>query len=82
MNRDEEMKMTYSRLYAAGGKKCVSVRFERGEDVAEGGLPECKIKKNRGFSTEEVEGLEHYLELKCDEIYAKAKEISKITHWI
>ena len=76
------MKLTYSRLYALGGKRHVSVRFERGGDVAEGSIPECKIKKNSGFSAEEVEGLENYLELKCDEIFAKAKEISDVRHWI
>lgn len=82
MNREEEVKLTYSRLYAQGGKRHVSVRFERGADVAEGTLPEGKIKKNSGFSAEEVAGLENYLELKCDEIFAKAKEISDIKHWI
>ena len=46
--------------------------------MAEGTLPPGKITKNKGFTEKEIAGLELYLELKCDEIYAKAKELGKI----
>ena len=39
-----------------------------------------KITKNHGFSDKEVAGLEIYLEMNCDEIYKKAKEIGKFTN--
>ena len=39
------------------------------------------MTKNQGFLEEEIKGLELYLELKNDEIFAKAKEISNIKHW-
>ncbi|MFR4350982.1 MAG: hypothetical protein ACLT3H_04830 [Roseburia sp.] len=81
MNRAEEMKMTHSGILVKKGRRHVSVRFERGEDVAEASLPECKVTENRGFSEEEVGGLENYLESKNDEIFLKAKEISNIRHW-
>lgn len=81
MNHEEEVKLTHSGIYSSGGKRHVSVRFERGADVAEGSIPACKIKKSNGFSTEEIEGLENYLELKSDEIFEKAKEISNFKHW-
>lgn len=61
MRRDEEMKMTHSGILVKNGKRYVSVRFERGSDVAEAMLPDCKVTKNTGFSKEEVEGLEGYL---------------------
>ena len=77
MNKDEEVKLTHSGFLKVDGKRCVSVRFERGRDVAEGLLPPGKITKNSGFSAEEIVGLENYLELKCDEIYEKARELGK-----
>lgn len=81
MNRQEEVKMTHSGILAAGGRRYVSVRFERGKDAAEGRLPECKITENHGFTPEEVSGLESFLERQCDEIFRKAKEINPIRNW-
>lgn len=81
MNRKEEVKLTHSGILAVKGRRHVSVRFERGRDVAEGTLPECRIKKSSGFSPEEVKGLEDYLVQECDVIFQKAKEISNIKHW-
>ena len=62
MNKQEEVKFTQSGFLKIDGKKRVSVRFERGSDIAE------------------VAGLEIYLEMNCDEIYKKAKEIGKFTN--
>ncbi len=81
MNREEEVKMTHSGILAGKGRRRVSVRFERGADVAEGSIPECKITENHGFSGEEKEGLEAYLEQACDEIFRKAKELNNIRNW-
>lgn len=81
MDRAEEMKMTHSGILVKKGRRHVSVRFERGADMAEASLPECKVIKNHGFSEEEITGLELYLELKNDEIFEKAKAISGIKHW-
>ena len=80
MNKQEEVKFTQSGFLKIDGKKRVSVRFERGSDIAEGMLPPGKITKNHGFSDKEVAGLEIYLEMNCDEIYKKAKEIGKFTN--
>ena len=81
MNKEEELKLTHSGILVKQGRRHVYVRFERGSDIAEASLPECKVIKNQGFSEEEVAGLELYLEMKNDEIFAKAKEISNIKHW-
>ena len=62
MNKQEEVKFTQSGFLKIDGKKRVSVRFERGSDIAEGMLPPGKITKNHGFSDKEVAGLEIYLE--------------------
>ena len=78
MNREEEVKLTHSGILAKDGRRYVSVRFERGEDVAEARLPECKVTKNKGFTEQEVGGLEAYLERENNAIFAKAKEINPI----
>lgn len=78
MNKDEEVKLTHSGILAREGRRYVSVRFERGDDIAEARLPECKVTKNRGFTEEEVAGLEAYLERENDAIFDKAKSINPI----
>lgn len=64
MRREEEVRLTHSGIFAKDGRRCVSVRFERGRDVAEAILPACRVTKNEGFTDEEVRGLEQYLESK------------------
>ena len=81
MNREEEVTLTHSGILVKNGKRHVSVRFERGRDIAEASLPECRVTKNQGFSEEEVSGLESFLAEKNDEIFAKAKEINHIKNW-
>ncbi len=81
MKRDEEMKMTHSGILAKDGRRYVSVRFERGGDVAEAVLPGCKVIRNSGFSEEEVQGLESYLMQENDNIFARAKKLNNIRNW-
>lgn len=76
LNPDEEMKMTYTSVVTKDNKPMISLRFERGSDVCEGVVPECVIKKNNGFSSEEVEALEQYLRMNKKEIIDQAKGIS------
>lgn len=81
MDKSEEMRLTHSGIVVKEGRRHVLVRFERGEDIAEASLPACKVTKNDGFSEEEIAGLELYLQMENDNIFAKAKAISNIKHW-
>lgn len=81
MDKSEEMRLTHSGIVVKEGRRHVLVRFERGEDIAEASLPECKVTNNDGFSEEEIAGLELYLQMENDNIFAKAKAISNIKHW-
>ena len=54
----------------------ISIKFERGNDICEGSVPECIISKNDGFTDEEIEGLEHYLRMNKKEIIEQGKSIS------
>lgn len=76
----QEMKLTYSGFLTINGQRCVSVSFERGEDIAEGTVPGCKITKNKGFTNEEINRLEEYLQVNMDQIMKSAREISSLTH--
>ena len=81
MKKDDEMKLTHTGIYVKKGRRHVSVRFERGGDVAEATLPECKVTKSSGFSEDEIAALELYLRQENDNIFAKAKAITGIRHW-
>ena len=76
MGNKEEMKMTYSGIVVADGKKKVSIVFEAGDASAEGSLPDCKITKSTGFEEDEIVMLEKYLQMNQMEIIKKAKEIT------
>ena len=78
MHSDEELKMTYSGIVPIQGKPGMSVRFERGTDMAEGILPACEIQRSNGFSGEELEALKVYLQEHKRELMEKAKQMSNI----
>lgn len=76
----QEMKLTYSGVFRSDGRVCSSVCFERGENVAEGIIPEGKITKNKGFSEEEVLQLENYLRDNSKQLMEEAHKISTLEH--
>ncbi len=76
-----ELKMTYSCVLTKEKQKIVYVSFERAGAYAEGIVPEGKIKRQKGFTQEEILQLELYLKLNGDSILKNAKEISGIKHW-
>ena len=75
-----ELKMTHSTVLSRDGRPFVAVMIERGKDVAEGTIPECRITRNNGFSSEEVAELEAYLEEHRKEIIEAAKGISSLSN--
>lgn len=78
INTEQEMRMTYSGIVVADGKKKVSVTFERGSDLAELSIPECKVTKSHGFEDDELIMLEKYVQINQIDIINKAKEITGI----
>ena len=85
---NDDLTMTYSAIVTGKDKKKqVRVQFERTndakkKDLAEGILPDCRIVKCSGFTTEEVGQLEQYLQLNHDDIMSKAKMISNHLKWL
>lgn len=81
MGQQDEVTFTHSSILSREGKPYVSVRFERGSDMAEGGVPSCSITESKGFSREEVLQLEEYLKENARDILKSAKNISGIMNW-
>ena len=87
INQEKELTFTYtSILHDKKGEKVVRVCFERkgdkGREYAEGVVPEGKIDASFGFSKEEIEKLEEYLQENSGDIMLKARKITGITHWL
>lgn len=70
-----------SRLRNAG-KQIVRVSFFRGEDYADGILPDIRIEKAKGFSQDEIGQLERFMREHQEEIFAKAKAIDPMKNWL
>lgn len=81
MRDESSIKITHSTVLSKDGKPFVAVSFERGEDCAEGTVPDCIILRNSGFTEDEVEELEDYMDRYKKEIIEGAKKISSFKHW-
>ena len=79
---NDEVTFTYSGILTRGNHKFICVRFERNrgvkKDYAEGEVPECTIKKQQGFSKEEIRQMEEYLAAEKDNIIVEAKKLNNI----
>ncbi len=79
---DEELCMLVSALLGKNGKQYARVSFVRGEDTAEGIVPDGRLEHVSGFSEEEAAGLKLYLAANKDTILAQAKQIDPLTNWL
>lgn len=83
MGKQDELRMTYSGLLMKDEEKMVRVCFERGEsDYAEGIVPRGKIVKSQGFTEEEVDQLEIYLQEQATDIIHRAKDVNFLKEWL
>lgn len=80
--KPEEIRMLVSSMLEKSGKRYARVSFLRGEDTAEGIVPDGTIEHVSGFSEEEVAGLKLYLVANKDIILAQAKQIDPLTNWL
>lgn len=58
---DNELKMSVSPICVKDGKRYAFVSFSDGARMAEGKIPDCEIVFSKGFSEDEVVGLETYM---------------------
>ena len=78
----EEVRLLVSGVVGKDGRKIIRVFFQRGEDCAEGILPEGMITLAKGFSEEELRGLETYLRTHQKEITIQAREVNPLRNWL
>lgn len=74
----EEMSVLVSGMLHKGDKTFVRVSFLRGQDWAEGIVPDGVIEKSEGFTKEEIGKLEDYLAGDKEQIMKQAKGVNPI----
>lgn len=72
------VKMLVSGMLKKDGKSFTRVSFMRGNDWAEGLVPDGLIEKSEGFSEEELGQLRDYLVLETDMILEQAKSVNPL----
>ena len=77
-----EVRMLVSSLLKKDGKPYARVSFLRGNDIAEGIVPDGTLEHISGFSEEEVAGLKFYLTANKEAILAQARQIDPLTNWL
>lgn len=75
----DEVKLDISGVTEKDGKKRAYILFTRGNDHAEGYIPECILTKVQGFTDEEKVGLERYLKANLTELKKRAAKVNPIT---
>ncbi len=75
----EEITLDISGVVEKDGKKIARIRFSRGEDFAEGYIPDCVLTKVQGFTDKEASQLVDYLRANLTEFKKRAAGINPLT---
>ena len=73
-----DVNLDISGVVEKNGKKIAHIRFTRGEDVAEGYIPDCVFTKVKGFTDEETEQLTDYLRANLTDLKKRAAAINPL----
>ena len=75
----DEVTLNLSGVVEKDGQKIAYVRFSRGDDFAEGYIPDCIFTKVQGFTEDEVSMLTDYLRANLTELKKRAAGINPLT---
>ena len=75
----DEVTLNLSGVVEKDGKKIAYVRFSRGDDFAEGYIPDCIFTKVQGFTDDEVSMLTDYLRANLTGLKKRAAGINPLT---
>ena len=75
----DEVTLNLSGVVEKDGQKIAYVRFSRGDDFAEGYIPDCIFTKVQGFADDEVSMLTDYLKANLTELKKRAAGINPLT---
>lgn len=81
-SKEQPMQMICSGILRKDGEKIIYVRFERGEDFAEGSLPAAKITSYCGFSQDELRQFEEYMSENRFAIIEQAKSVNLMKNFM
>ena len=76
MKESDELTMQVSPICRKDGKKVAYVTFKDTTRSAEGIIPACMIIKNKGFTEDEVIGLEVYMKGNLEELKKMAASVN------
>ena len=74
----DEVTLNLSGVVEKDGQKIAYVRFSRGDDFAEGYIPDCIFTKVQGFTDDEVSMLTDYLRANLTELKKRAAGINPL----
>lgn len=75
----DEVTLNLSGVVGKDGQKIAYVRFSRGDDFAEGYIPDCIFTKVQGFTEDEVSMLTDYLRANLTDLKKRAAGINPLT---
>ena len=75
----DEVTLNLSGVVEKDGQKIAYVRFSRGDDFAEGYIPDCIFSKVQGFTDDEVSMLTDYLRANLTELKKRAAGLNPLT---
>ena len=75
----DEVTLNLSGVVEKDGQKIAYVRFSRGDDFAEGYIPDCIFTKVQGFTDDEVSMLTDYLRANLTGLKKRATGINPLT---
>ena len=75
----DEVTLNLSGVVEKDGQKIAYVSFSRGDDFAEGYIPDCIFTKVQGFNDDEVSMLTDYLRANLTELKKRAAGINPLT---
>lgn len=78
----DSVEMLISGIIRKNNQKMVRVSFLRGDDLAEGCVPDGKLTVCEGFNEEEKEQLERYLRDNAADILIQAGKINPIKNML
>ncbi len=74
----DEIKLDITGMVETDGKKVSYIRFSRGDDYAEGYIPDCVFTKVKGFTDEETARLADYLRENLQDLKKRAADINPL----
>ena len=78
----DSVNMLVSGIINKEGRRYARVSFVRGNDIAEGIVPDGIVDHAEGFSDDEIFKLERYMRENRGEIMGQARQVNPLKNWL